>query len=517
MTISIARLSWFELKRLLRSPVFWLGLLGVIGLQGAVKATESPVELPSWPAITHNTLYISEAAAAVMFIAALLPAVRQARYGGAITSPVAARERAIALLAAVVICGAAKGALVWGAALALVSYDKVIGSLSLADLVTPSLIVASGGVAGTLVGIWTRSWVPALVPLLAVPTFVAFSWYPVSESPIVGAPITGANALYTVANVLLNPPEGGAASDLWGVPPLHLVQLLFLMGGGIATTLVRVSPRKWHRITTVLLALLLFTGVGGAYAGQRLSLQGDVAAAGGLPLGISAPERVCRAHGDVTYCSYAGYENWIPYWQEVVDPVAEAVPPRAREDLPTVALQSFEAPRKTAEDGVAAPAERWFLDDSYQQRALAAEVAGIVAGMPMDGNDGECTLAGQGRLPVYIWLSMRPFSRTPDLVSLPGISYPDVGDIALAFAMREAPDATVLRGLNRSWERLLSPDTTSAEAAQLLGIEVTDVHRARARSEIERFFGTGDSDDFPLVEESAPADETAEPAPPSCR
>ncbi|ASU84476.1 hypothetical protein CDO52_18200 [Nocardiopsis gilva YIM 90087] len=521
MTISITRLSWFELKRLLRGPFVWLGVLGIVALQGQRTVPGTSGELPSWGVITDSTILVGEGAAVAMFLAGLFPAARNSRYGDAITSPVGQRERSVALLTAVSLCGVALGALAWGVVIVLLGSEEVAGSLSPVALATPPLIAASGGVAGVLTGTWTKSWVPGLVPTLALPMYLFAGGLFGVESVIMNAPAAGAGALYYTADTLLRP-STDSISPLWGIPPLHAAQLLLLIAAGCAATVLRTSSGRRHRIIAAGLTVLLLGGVAVAHTTQRVEPGAGDTEVTAMPDWVSVPKRVCRSYDGVTYCSYATYESSIPEWRKAVAPVTEAVPKRARGDLPTVALQTFEVPQQTVMDGVAVPFDRWSLSNPWTQQDLTAQVAQIVLKLPKKWHYGECTLRGQARLPVYLWLLYRPVAHDPrerpSTVWGGDASGGSVDDIALAVAMHGAPDEKVIRALNRSWERVTAPETTSAEAARLLDIEVTDTHRASAERELDAIAsGHPDADGFSLLDQETSADETADPPLAPCR
>ncbi|MBB6171243.1 hypothetical protein HNR23_001303 [Nocardiopsis mwathae] len=520
MTMSIARLTWFYAKRLVRSPFVWLAVAGIILLQGLPSGRGDTGQLQAWGALAREAIQISEMAAAAMFLAGLFPAVRDARYGGAVTAPLGPVQRSIALLAAVTLCGAALGALPWATVPLFVNPAEVAGTLTPAELATPPLIAAAGGVAGVLIGTWTRSLLPALVPVLVIPSYLFLAEFMNVGSTLVDAPAAGAAAAYTAADALLRPQADGYSS-LWGIPAVHVVQLLCLIAAGYAAAVLRSLPGLRRRATAAGLTVLLLAGVAAAYTDQRS--QGDLWSGEGpdIPSWVAVPERVCEDHDGVTYCGYAGYERWIPYWRRAVEPVVAALPPTQRADLPEVALQSFESPQATVLDGVAVPVEIWDTDPLWSEQDLATQFVQLTLGLPERWHYGECTLRGQARLPLYFWLATRPAPDEADQGMWTVWGEDATGarteDIATALALAEAPEDRIVRGLDRHWERLTSPDATSADAARLLGVDVTDAHRARAEEELDRIYVADHTSEFTLLDEENAADENADPDLPPCR
>ncbi|MBB6171242.1 hypothetical protein HNR23_001302 [Nocardiopsis mwathae] len=512
--VSLARLVAFELTRLARNPAPWLAVAYV-----SLRDLDRP-ELAHWGSILDIALVGSAITGAGMFVAALPAAVREVRYTGGTALPVARRARLTALLVAAAIGGAVLflipyAVLVWTSGPA-----PLAGSVTPAAFALPLLVSALGGTVGVLVGVWTRSWlmVPALILLVAANELLTVDVRVVDATAIPGVFQIGG-----VADALLQP-GSYYSPGYWWLAPAHLVYLGLALAAAAALALLRHQSGGWGRALTAALAAVCLTGSAAAYTqryedGRRMNdYEMDVGSY--APWAGPVPDHTCRTRGGITYCAYAGYEQWIPYWHAAAAPVAAALPRRARGDVPRVVQQTFgrypwNGEADALRDGLATPIDYWDPAEETPRLDLAEQIALPALGL-RTYREYDCSIRGQARLPVYLWLVARGSHDTELLFNAlyeNRWTARDTEQAAVAVALLDAPEQRVARGLEAHWERLVSPGTGADEAARLLGIDVTDTHRRRAAEFVEAWRGDEPEDapeeaDFALV---APVPDSAAP------
>ncbi|MEV4179650.1 hypothetical protein AB0J69_60865, partial [Nonomuraea sp. NPDC049709] len=202
--------------------------------------------------------------------------------------------------------------------------------------------------------------------------------------------------------------------------------------------------------------------------------------------GYSPRDRVCTTRKGVTYCPFADYTVWVPAWEEVMAPVAAAVPPAARDRIP-VLRQQF--PGNRADNAESASVDIWprwprteHPDRSYLAGSAAAMVTGL-ADVPVPGTvTTGCDASGQARTVVALWLAGQGAPLLPAgeslLVPTPSgtgempsqLGPIEYGDAETGYARRllERPDAR--ERVWAAWETLTKPQTTLAQALPLLGL-----------------------------------------------
>ncbi|MFC3997775.1 hypothetical protein ACFOVU_17710 [Nocardiopsis sediminis] len=495
MIASFARLVAFESRRLARSPLLLasiaFSLVTVVILEVLVPtayrdwASQRTDALPTWGGVVDDAIATAKYIAAGMFFAAFPPALREARHGHSVVAPLDRRTRIVALLAAALLVGGAAGTVSFTVLLVPRGPVAVAGGISTTAFVVPVVLPMVGGALGVLAGVWTRSWIAMIAAALATVAYGAARFITV---PVV-------DQFYGLPDVLVQPADPYEPGR-WGMAPTHLAYLLLALGACATVALLRHRRGRRDTIAIATAAAICVAGSAVTFAGQY---------GYGVLLGIdirkwadwSAPDAdmVCQTPSAITYCAYEGYGHWVPYWRQAVEPVARAVPESEHDRLPTVRQVTFDVPLRLDSggwiaQGIADPGSVWY-DRPEARVDLADQVALVALGAP-EYRAYSCKFAGQARLPLYLWMTTYGIEGYRDLV------YPtyedqtaiDPADIALAVAMSETPDDEVIAALHRHWDRLVSPQTTTAQAAGLLGIEVTPAHLESAEAMLAPYIGT---------------------------
>ncbi|MEV0259963.1 ABC transporter permease [Streptomyces sp. NPDC050617] len=371
--------------------------------------------------------------------------------------------------------------------------DAAIGGPSMAELATGPLVVLLTGAIGVFAARVVRS--------------------------VAAAPLTlAALGIVTVAGALQ--PKSNAR--WWGlvgiedenVPPLptalthrpvswHLLYLAALLTLVAAAAVLRAGGPSTAFRATAGVALLALIGTGVA---QQRGLPDDVRQARTIADNAPSSQQVCVERDAVAYCAFPEFEDRYRQWAEVTGGVLHRVPPSEREQRYTVRQHVF---LSTVDSGVVPPlpVTRWAADDraAGTPRAVPvgtdwgthSELAGdhtlgfagsfayrAVTGESLADARGQAICRARGA--ITLWLAVQATDGTREAYeSLSGRTFGGLSltafDAATGFSVnvREQelvrtlltrPGADIGAKVQRSWTRLTAPDTTTDEAAALLGV-----------------------------------------------
>lgn len=488
---AFAALARLELWRILRNPVLLAAV--AYGLWDQWMYLSEGL-LVDWGWIVDDIIDTAPYPALGVFFAAFFPGSRERRYGAASALPLSPRRRTAALLAAAAAAGAL--ALVPTVVMGLHPWSPIAiaGVLSPAALLIPLGVGAAAGAGGVALGLWCPSWV---FPALAVSAVAAyqFTWVLAFEVPEIPGGGLVAGAFSVVVEFLL--PGGPYSPGMWGMVPGHLGFLALLTAVCCGLALVRAERRRGRPRLAAAGATAVFAAGALAVYGQldRMEARNQEALMEGTWTAAvgPVPDRVCERLL-LEYCGYETYESWFPHWQRAGEPVAAAVPERARDRLPTVQQGTYAADPgiDTAgmlRDGVAYPDTAWSVEDDWSRLLLAEDIALAAVGAPerLDGME-PCTLHGQARYTVVTWLILRAADDTDaalgDLVLMDDFR-PQVEDVATVMAMLDRPEQDIVEALDEHWEELIDPGTPAEEAGALLGVEADLEHMTAAADMID--------------------------------
>jgi hypothetical protein len=510
---TILSLARFEGRRLLRHPAF-LGLLGLAlwaVLAGALAEETADVlnhddidtalylTLVAWGALLAGNLAALRARRdRTRELPSSLPATEASRTAAQVLAPLAALPVGLALLA-----------LWWG--LAELAYPATVGTPRPAELAVGPLLILGGGATGVLVA--------RLLPTaLAGPVAV-------------------------VATIVLQ--------SNWGHQHHEARWLHFVAAGPVLSLGFELRPAGWH--AAYLLGLVVLAG---ALAVARHGLRRPLAAVGATavtvvlvsawlqtrpptPTQVTAivdrlerPEasQVCQRRGQVRYCAYPTYRDWIDEWERPVQGVLARLPAAARgrglevrqrlwpvqlAELHPRVQARLDPARAWPADGDVHPGMMWFVRDwvpdttqlPRAQLALGYQVAAWAVGLPPAAAwpPRACDAAGQARVVAAMWLAGQAtpgagqalraeaarIQRSAATIALPAsfdfVDYylagerpvdpvPEQGsagrgaEVVAAARLLDRPADQVAAVLAARWERLVAPATPSRALLDELGV-----------------------------------------------
>lgn len=459
-------LARFEGRMMLRHPVLWVGALASVGLAVFELIEQAPV-------LNRASMTLAWTMAPLAAATALVSgwAVLRAR-GSTDAQPSAVMPLGMPKRVAGIVLGlawpAAATFLIQMALLAWTFTRDPVTSLVWSELLVGPIYVLFAGAAGAALTRWIPHPSTPLFGLVVLGGVQAVFPYDPSQwglriGPAALAPIAWPEEII--------PYEVAFRPSL-----LHLGYLAALAIGlaGVASLGRRLTSWLALAAGLVLAATLGAAQLGPIEESRRIEavnrLVGDQA------------DLVCETHDAVTYCSMPGYEAWIDEWREAVAPVIEVAPPRALEGIQVrqypVHYPFFDAPD-------AAPESWWWVEPAaadYRQRdvvaanSIWAEWAGsdlirrtatkVMGCGPLD----DCS--GESQRMILTWLvAHNEQSRSYILYDAEFSDHVQVSECMVA-EMWGRPGVEDL--IRANWDSLTSPETTYAEAGELLGVAVPE-------------------------------------------
>ncbi|WP_435108167.1 hypothetical protein [Nocardiopsis synnemataformans] len=471
-TATFVRLTWFNALRLARNPFLLPGTFVGLYLLVAPDWADRTATLERW---YDNANAAATAVGAVLFAVVAFPAMREARYSPRLVSPLGRTGRMLALMAASSLVSTVLVAL-WAGVDRWLS-PPLLGTLSPSAYPAPLLLAAAGPLLSIALVAWTRSYLPLVVTLLALP---AYWLYGVSA---VDANLSGAVLrVEWAARVALNPFNVSAPS-VTDVTTVYLVYSVLVVAL-LAVLAAAARGRRAHRAVCLGAAVVLLAATVGTVVHGRLTQPPYSPIPDSRVHGAQGPS--CQTREGVTYCPLPGFEPFVERWHGVLGPAMDLLPEVPRERMPVVWQESFSYEReldvpRDRDVVVHAYTGGW---EHYWQTEMVGNAARVVLDLP-DHYETGCLGTGQARVLLAAWLaaSVEGLSRYDRLDTLAMNLYayqPSPVDLELSLAMADLPEERVSRALERDWERLTDPRTTSRELARLLGTPLREASTAPA-------------------------------------
>ncbi|WP_017572612.1 hypothetical protein [Nocardiopsis halotolerans] len=473
-TATFARLTWFNVVRLLRNPLLVPG--SVAGSFLFVYPLWS-VPAVTWRSWYNDLTYSAIAVGAVMFALVAFPATREVRYAHRLVSPLGLKGRVLSLMTASVLVstlllGALAGLVYW------LSGPPLPGTLSPPAHPAPFLVAAAGPLLSIALVAWTRSYVPVVVAVLAVPAYTLYG------ASMMASRLDGM-ARVDLARFAMDPFHLHLPS-VTGVAALYLVYLVLVVAVLVLLTLAARGHRAFRAVCLGTAAVLL-AGVVGTVAHGRQTYARATPIPDSQVHGARGPS--CQVRDGITYCPLPGYESWVEGWHGVLEPNLALLPEVPDERMPVVWQNSFSYNRD-----LEVPEDRDVMVHDYREghqphwRAqLVGDAARVALGVP-DLYDSLCQGTNDARLMVVAWLlstgdGMSRFEER-EIIATSLFSYrPSPADLELSLALAELPVERVSEVLERNWERLSSSGGTSQEFAELLGVRLRETSARPASPE----------------------------------
>jgi hypothetical protein len=465
-TATFARLTWFNTVRLVRNP--FLVPITLVGLYLLVSRnwTDGTATLEGWYASANSA---ATAVGAVLFATVAFPAMREVRYSPRLVSPLGRTGRLLALMAASVLVSTVIVAL-WAGVDHWLS-PPLLGTLSPPAYPAPFLLAAAGPLLSIALVAWTRSYLPLVVALLALPAYWLYGVSTAGSGPpgVVLRVESAARAALDLFNVRAPSVTDVAAVYLvYSVLVVALLVFLALAGRGSAA----------HRAVCLGAVAVLLAATVGAVVHGRLAHPLRAPVPDSRVHGAQGPS--CQSREGITYCPLPGFEPWVERWHGALGPAMDLLPEVTRERMPVVWQESFSYQRaldvpRDRDVMVYAYEGSW---DPYWQTGLVGDAARVVLGVP-DLYEAGCRGTGQARVLLAAWLAasvegLSHYDRL-DTVAMNLYPYhPSPVDLELSLAMADMAEERVSRVLERDWERLTDPRTGSRELARLLGVPLRE-------------------------------------------
>lgn len=383
------------------------------------------------------------------------------------------------------------------------SIQPPITEMEIAPVLTAILLVACAGALGVLLA---RLLPWGLVPIAALIVIA-----------LVTARLGGAELQVSALSPYLSPPA--LPSFLSPFPAwAHLVYVLGLGLFAVGLLFWADGARTW---AIRCLAVATVIGLAGI-AWQSQSIDDDTADRIAALTAVPADQH-CVERDGIEYCTFADFAGWEDSWAPIVEGVRDAAPNDIRSRpltvsqrvsaaevgrlLPAIRERALAEPRQPTPENTVELDLRW--GSSEVEAYLAVMVGNWAVGLPTGpGRDDQpCYVGGQARAVAALVLAgtsspeevgfllnthvtydgaygeheqwdddfryadMRPTSWVSDHDVL--VVY-DTADLALAQTMLELPDDEARQVVASEWDRWIDPDTTSAELADELGLEVDE-------------------------------------------
>ncbi|RBQ19245.1 hypothetical protein DP939_15015 [Spongiactinospora rosea] len=470
-----AALLRFEALHLLRSPALWVAAVAVLGL----RAYQTWNWLPDMSVETVGTVSTALLISATVLILANLAGTRDRRRGLPETLsalPSRARQRTSAVTVATAAVGATVSGAVMGTHLLARSIlaEPAAGRFDGYEVIGGMAATALFAVVGVAIGRWVPSLVAGPLALAVLGCLCIFGitlwqggWLvPVVmfHSPERGPRPSEAHAVYLMAMVVVISVLAALRHGVRAVPVVAgTVGLAVAVGAG-AWVIRDAPPSPW-------------------LTSPRTYPP---------PPGYDYAAQVCRTGDAVTVCAFPDYQAWIPEWSKVVEPIATAVPPQARDAIPLIRQETLSRPysgddtRPTVNVWMTLPrrgaAE---IQRAYLAGLTAATVTGLRNGRPgkrwtAEGSSG-CGARGQARTLVALWLAGRSGPLLPaggvrvwlgegSVVAASQLGAVRYGAAELSYARRLLARPDARQRIWAAWDRLTDPKTSLAEALPALGL-----------------------------------------------
>ncbi|MFE3461796.1 hypothetical protein ACFXKD_30000 [Nocardiopsis aegyptia] len=483
-TAAFARLAAFDARRMAANPLLWLGTALAVYLYAWPRywVPTAPTLAEYYSALEGTAAVVAATMAAVV----CFPAMREVAHSRRTIAVLGPAGRLMALSTA--------SALITTAVTAAVALlDPFLRSAPLAGTLSPLahpapfLVAAAGPLAAIAVVAWTRTYAPLIALSLAVPALLLYR-YSVTDVGL-------ETAVYQMSRVtdLVQRPFGFRSP---AVVPLAALQLAYtaLATAVLVAVVAAVRARPARRGALLAAAAVLLVGVAGTVGYGRLAYTTETAFPDEAIHGASAEQ--CQVRDGITYCPLPGYEAWVDEWHDAIGPSMALLPEAAHDDLPVV-WQDGDAYNRELDvpsDRAVTVYEYLETEEPYTRSILVGSAA--LATLGLGEYDWEwCRGTGQSRFVVVAWLASTahdvPAAGRREASAMMLSSYsPSAADLELLRALiDDVPRQRTAQALAERWVPLSTPEGTTLELAELVGVSLTGSADTKATvAEWERIF-----------------------------
>jgi hypothetical protein len=499
----------FEGRRLLRSPLIWIGAVGSLALLWYWLEGVAPI----WQ---RDSIYLAGGmlplAAATMVAAS--DATRRRRhlsetietYPRGVTEPTQGVQIGLAApVGLAVVLQVIAMAYLWA--------GGPIGSIDWAELVVGPVVVGVFGLGGVLLGSRLRT------PLVTSVTLFAIAFLMLMSSPDtqIFSPEPGPTASVEWLSPWIVPSSFEPTEGLISRPStLHLV---YLVGLGVLLAAWATPSRGKRRLALWSATALLVVGVTG------ISIRMADVLPARFDWQAAAQSQVCESHSDIESCAFGMYEPWIHDWEETIDAVDRILPVQIDKVIQRPSNIQFDEPGTLEEPGLIVVGTEWDRAGALpsQRFNLALLAAHSSVGLPLTkqtrqwteeeisqaiaenpdypgdlrsdlenepGFPDFCSAFGQARAVVAVWAAAasldhgdealasyvtgetirRIFWIPIDEINGNAPTFIEGIDAALAYQLLGLPTDQVVATLKQRWAEVVDPATTSTDLAGWFGL-----------------------------------------------
>lgn len=461
----VYELAAFEGKRILRHPLFWLGVLASMALAFSELMEEAPV-------LNRVSTTFAWTMAPIGAAVALLAGWAVLRARGRTDHPPAVMPSSTTLRVAGALVG-----LLWPAAATFGVQLLLVGWTYLQDPVTSV--------------VWSELLVgPVFVVLAGGFAAAATRWLPHPSSPLF--------ALLLLAGVHVVIPFGAGN---WGedIGPAALAPIAWPENFIPYEVAFRPSGLHLAYLLAVVLIVVAAATLGRPVAGWVILGVGMLAAGvlGSAQVGPIDEDRrthamsrlvgdeadlTCETHDSIIYCAMPGYEPWIDDWAGAVQPMLDSVP---SEKITELEVRQYPIHNTFLFDGINTNNVFWWwvgpAYEDYVERDVVAvastladqTLSDLVLGVSRELIGCEPGCEGESRQVVIRWLISHDQQTRENLELQLGEEFglPEVSECMVAELWEDSNADELVRS---NWETLTAVDTSYEEAGEILGVEVPE-------------------------------------------
>jgi hypothetical protein len=311
----VPRLALGEAVRIVRNPVTWLATAGSLWLTWRWVGQTAPILFRDSVYVVGGLMPLAAAALLLGNFATLREKdTEENQLLESLPNPAMVRTGGLLGAGATWACVAlsVEGAAVW-----FLLAGEPIGQFRWLELASGPVIVATAWCGGVLSARWAPWGVVAPLALVAL----AFVTLVSSPDAVLFSPESEPKHSFEWL-ALWTPPSsfGPAEAQLFRPvgPRLFYLAVLLAVTAGLA--LARHFATSVRRLTAVSAAAVLFTAAAVAPT-QTPNYWWD-----GVDWQAYFDEQHCEMIGDVTYCAFPGYRDWIPRWHDTIEATRRLVP-----------------------------------------------------------------------------------------------------------------------------------------------------------------------------------------------
>ena len=459
--VTFGRLTGFNLRHLLRSPLF---LLLIPAAAALVWLTSYNSGMPTMGDFFNEAVLYAAGVGAAMFAVTTFPALREVRHSRSMPLPLSPEARLASLALASI-------ALTTALMCAFLTVFVVTAAAPIAGIPQPAAFVGvvvlgwAGPMSAVASVAWTRSYGPLIAVTLLLPLYLSSSLLAFDTRADVIVSRMGSLLSMALQPLPIAYPDTAATALFYLT---HAV--LMVLCAGLLTLAARRDTR-FLRPVGLAVAAVVVVGMATLHAHAQREYSYDALTANARPRTPSTDS--CQELDGMTYCPLPGYESWVGFWHADLEPVLRTLP----EDVPRPTVwQANHTLRADVlihppDDGIVLT-EYWLPNDEMHRAQLRSDLVAHVLDMGLT-NDMGYVGTGQARIVIGAWLVAVEGEGLEAAEWFLVDFAPGRDDLRLTHALLALPEEQVATVVREHWDLLTSPTTDPATLAELLGLSLT--------------------------------------------